>query len=298
VSGISLRADRDYSQRSYCNSAVILYFRLAGNFAVHHAHLCPSITRFQSPNEKLSYAYSHLLASIFSLSLIRTHLTAIQSRILVSLFQSDGSHYVPNETVLEKTGIAQSTWSEEQKRLIEMGLLEKKAFKMLRTNSVSRIVNFRLTAKGRTVAFNLANISRMIVQPRSDAHGSAGSQSSQPLSEGEFEFEVMEAIEVALDSFGINLIPLVKGRLAEGFRWDEVARHPEIFTIILRDLFGKEGSATVESMIVENLKSRFALGSSISENDLTNLVAELRRTRVVDGLTQDSKLPHARTESG
>ena len=159
---------------------------------------------------------------------------------------------------MEKTGIAQSTWSEEQKRLIDMGLLDKKAFKTIRTNNVCRIVNFRLTSKGKMVAFNLANISRMIVHPQN------GQTTSDPLSfaktilsQKELEYEIIESIEVALDSFGINLIPLVKSRLPEGAAWEEVGKRPEILSLILVDLFGEEGSSTVESMIVENLKSRF-----------------------------------------
>ncbi len=222
------------------------------------------------------------------MSLIKTHLSAIQSKILVALFQPDGSRYLPNEAVLEKTGIAQSTWSEEQKRLIDIGLLEKKAFKMIRTNSVCRIVNFRLTNKGRTVAFNLTNISRMIVQPQSELveiHGAA------LLSEKEFEFEVIEAIEVALDSFGINLIPLVRGKLPDGISWNEVARRPEILRSILNDLFGKEGCATVESMIAENLKARFVPNTVGSENDLVNLVAQLRRKKVADQLPPQALMP-------
>jgi len=222
------------------------------------------------------------------LSLIKTHLSAIQSKILVALFQPDGARYLPNETVLEKTGIAQSTWSEEQKRLIDMGLLEKKAFKMIRTNNVCRIVNFRLTNKGRTVAFNLVNISRMIVQPQSEL---LEARNASLLSEKEFDFEVMESIEVALDSFGINLIPLVRGKLPGNISWNEVPRHPEILRSILNDLFGKEGCATVESMIAENLKARFVLGISGSENDLVNLVSQLRRRKVADQLPQEVPLP-------
>jgi DNA-binding MarR family transcriptional regulator len=222
------------------------------------------------------------------LSLIRNHLSAIQSRILVALFQSENQQFMPNELVLEKTCIAQSTWSEEQKRLIDMGLLEKKAFKTIRTNNVCRIVNFRLTSKGRTVAFNLVNISRMIVQGQNiPLEASASLQT--PLSIKDLEYEIMEAVEVALDSFGINLIPLVKSRLPENVSWVEVARRPEILIVVLRDLFGKDGSSTVESMIAENLKSRFAIAVSLS---LPELVAELKQKKAVGTtVTQETALP-------
>jgi DNA-binding MarR family transcriptional regulator len=221
---------------------------------------------------------------------VKTHLSAIQSRILVALFQSDGrQQFVRNETVLENTGIAQSTWSEEQKRLIDMGLLEKKAFKTIRTNNVCRIVNFRLTSKGRTVAFNLANISRMIFQQQNGpTNFSTGGQVT--LSEKELQFEVMESIEVALDSFGINLIPLVKSRMPEGTVWEGVGRNPGILISILRDLFGKEGSSTVESMIVENLKARFDVEGPPWENELIRLIEALREKFVVDNLLSQQKV--------
>jgi len=225
-----------------------------------------------------------------NLSSVKTHLSAIQSRILVALFQSDGrQQFVRNETVLENTGIAQSTWSEEQKRLIDMGLLEKKAFKTIRTNNVCRIVNFRLTSKGRTVAFNLANISRMIFQQSEPTNFSSAGQIT--LSEKELQFEVMESIEVALDSFGINLIPLVKSRMPEGTAWEGVARNPRILISILRDLFGKEGSSTVESMIVENLKARFDVEGPSWENELVRLIDALREKFVVDNLLSQQKVP-------
>lgn len=221
------------------------------------------------------------------MSTSKNHLSAIESRILVALFESDGrEQFVSNETVLEKTGIAQSTWSEEQKRLIEIGLLEKKAFRTIRTNNVCRIVNFRLTSKGRTVACNLANISRIIVQ-QSEPAGRPISE-GDGLSEKELEFEVIESIEVALDSFGINLIPLVKSKLLDGVSWEEVAKNPEILMAILGDLFGKEGSSTVESMIVENLKARFHFGST--ENDLVRLIDELRSRFVAANRAENNLL--------
>lgn len=169
-----------------------------------------------------------------------------------------------------------------------MGLLEKKAFKTIRTNSVCRIVNFRLTGKGMTVAFNLANISRIIVQQQSDPLPAASPTSQMHLSEEEFGYEVMESIEVALDSFGINLIPLVKSRLPEGISWSGITDNPETLISILRDLFGKEGSGTVESMIMENLRSRFDSKLPIEENDLANLVSEFKQKTVMNNLSQET----------
>ncbi len=233
------------------------------------------------------------------MSLAKTHLSAIQSRIIVSLFQCEGrQQYVSNEAVLEKTGIAQSTWSEEQKRLAEMGVLEKKAFKAIRANNVCRIVNFRLTSKGRTVAFNLANISRMIVQQTGGDLFPLPISSAAPkvrLSEKDFEYDVLESIEIALDSFGINLVPLVKSRLGERILWEEVAKRPEILSAILQDLFGRDGSSTVELMITENLKSRFDLQHTVTkERDMSTLIAEFKRERVTEN---ESAVIMSRSES-
>ena len=171
-----------------------------------------------------------------------------------------------------------------------MGLLEKKAFKTIRTNNVCRIVNFRLTSKGKMVAFNLTNISRMIVQPENNLMAVDPRSSAQSnLSEKDLEYEVMESIEVALDSFGINLIPLVKSRLPHGIAWEQVSKRPEILTGILGDLFGKEGSSTVESMVVENLRSRFDLGASSWDLELSRLIVELKGRFVAENiLTRDA----------
>jgi len=222
------------------------------------------------------------------MSLVKPHLSAIQSRILVALFQSEGRlQFLANEAVLEKTGIAQSTWSEEQKRLIDIGLLEKKAFKTIRTNNVCRIVNFRLTSKGRTVAFNLANISRMII-PQSQSDQSQTTSAQTRVTEKEFDYEVIESVEVALDSFGINLIPLVQSRLSGGTQWNDVALHPEKLAAVLKDLFGKDGSNTVESMIADNLRARFGEGLAADAVDLVSLIAELRQKRVIDGVPRET----------
>ena len=88
-------------------------------------------------------------------------LTQLQCRILSSMYLSK-MEYLNSETILKQTGIAQSTWSEEQNRLTEMGLLEKKQSRIMTSNIITRVMNYKLTDKGRLVALNLANISRIL----------------------------------------------------------------------------------------------------------------------------------------
>ena len=59
--------------------------------------------------------------------------------------------YLNSETILKETGIAQSTWSEEQNRLTQMGLLEKRQSRLMTSNVITRVMNYRLTDKGRLV---------------------------------------------------------------------------------------------------------------------------------------------------
>ena len=155
--------------------------------------------------------------------------------------------------------------------------MEKRTLKAVRGNSVCKTVNYRLTSRGKAIALNLANISKMIVYRLPDSR-----KTPHPSSHEEFEGEIKESIEVALDSFGINLLPLVRDKLEVECctRWDEIVHHPDRLMIILRDLFGTEGSSTIESMIVDNILYRFEdIDLSGKGNDLANLVAELIRMR-------------------
>ena len=98
---------------------------------------------------------------------------------------------------------------------------------------------------------------------------------------------IIESIEVALDSFGINLIALVKGNMeADGVQvWKDVLQNPRRLMSVLRDLFGLAGANTIESMIFDNLKSRLAVESAM-ENDLVCLINEVKHKNSTGRLTQ------------
>lgn len=106
------------------------------------------------------------------------------------------------------------------------------------------------------------------------------------LSRVELENEIIESIEVALDSFGINLLPLVKGIIEDegSRRWKEVIHDSQQLITTLRGLFGQSGASTIESMVVDNLKSRFDFESK--ENDLNNLISELKQKNSAGQLSQ------------
>jgi len=187
---------------------------------------------------------------------------------------------VGNEDVM-KSGIGHSTWSEEQKKLIEMKLLEKRSLRVIRGKSVCKTVNYKLTDKGRAVAFNLSCISNMI-----SSRELSEKLNPQTLGRDELDRAIMESIEIALDSFGINLLPLVKGEMeAEGTcHWNEAIHESQRLIMTLRGLFGQEGANTIESMVVDNLKSRFDFESK--KSDMRDLIAELKHKNSVGRLTQ------------
>ncbi len=207
------------------------------------------------------------------------HLSGIQSRILLVVFQS-GQQFVSNEDVM-KSGVGHSAWSEEQKKLIELRLLEKRSLRVIRGRSVCKTVSYKLTDKGRAVAFNLSCISKMISSPEMSEK-----LNLRTLSRVELENEIIESIEVALDSFGINLLPLVKGIIEDegSRRWKEVIHDSQQLITTLRGLFGQSGASTIESMVVDNLKSRFDFESK--ENDLNNLISELKQKNSAGQLSQ------------
>jgi|SRR5579872_5405602 len=208
-------------------------------------------------------------------------LTAIQSRILIFLFRSPQDEFMDNRRVLSGAAIAQSTWSQEQKRLIRKQLIEKRSFRSIRGDSVCKTVRFRLTSRGRAVALILSQISKIMIAPFQDS--TTKSVESEFQSAEELERGIMEAIEVALDSFGINLIPLVKNKLEIEYLtpWNEILRYPDRLLAVLKDLFGTDGGTTIESMILDNLRFRFeSLNLMNRRSDLPMLIAELLHTRI------------------
>jgi hypothetical protein len=209
-------------------------------------------------------------------------LSQLQCRILSSMFLSK-TEYLNSEAILKRAGIAQSTWSEEQNRLTEMGLLEKKQSRIMTSNIITRVMNYKLTDKGRLVALNLTNISRILAPDQfpSNSYELQGIQKpsfqSVPHDESDLDFKILECIEIGLDSFGMNLDKLVKSEIEKSakIQWTQIANFPEKLEFHLRELFGTGGSATIESMIAANMRSRFSL-PSIRSNSIPSLIAEIR----------------------
>jgi len=190
------------------------------------------------------------------------YITRVQSKILVSLF-GFGHQFVRNENFLKATGIAQSTWSDEQPRLMDLGLIEKKSFRVMGRSNVFTTVSFRLSPSGRKVAFNLLNISRVlsstsIIGVNKNEHMAEILTKSK---EKQVQQVLLESIEVALESFGPDLLELVKGAIEveKKIAWERVAEAPEVLMQVMKDICGQDGSEIVAAMISENIRSLLGL---------------------------------------
>ncbi|MFI5419591.1 MAG: hypothetical protein ACHQ1H_01345 [Nitrososphaerales archaeon] len=203
----------------------------------------------------------------------------LQSKILAAIYFAE-DEYVTTEMILKQTGIAQSTWSEEQNRLIANGLIEKKQSKVMSSKVITRIMNYKLTEKGRLVAHNLSNISRIMAPGQFVSKESVRiekiAREETRMSYNEIEQTLLECIEVGLESFGMNLDKLVKEEVqAEGLSWEEITKNPDRLVFHLNELFGRGGALTIEQMISANIKSRFDLRSIASES-LYSIINELK----------------------
>jgi DNA-binding MarR family transcriptional regulator len=208
-------------------------------------------------------------------------LSQLQCRILSSMYLSK-IEYLNSETILKQTGIAQSTWSEEQNRLTEMGLLEKKQSRIMTSNIITRVMNYKLTDKGKLVALNLSNISRILAPDQfsldsNELRGLRALSKQGPNNEIDLDAKILECIEIGLDSFGMNLDKLVRSEIekSDKVEWTQIAKFPDKLEFHLRELFGVGGSSTIESMIAANIRSRFGL-RSIRSNSIPALIAEIR----------------------
>lgn len=226
--------------------------------------LCGNCKSLKSESDLLQDCYSRL--------------GAIQSRILVTIFQSD-AEFVKNEVILKGAGISRSTWGVEQNNLIAMGLIEKKFTRSISAKCVLRTARYKLTARGRAVSFNLLEISKILDSGKyrsSDLKCDNDSVLSD-VSDSDILLQMRECIEVALEGYGINFVGDVR-RVLEGefhVRWDRIPRRTDLLILILGDFFGLDGSKTIESMICKNIRSRFALEKSSDPDDLQSLMAEL-----------------------
>jgi DNA-binding MarR family transcriptional regulator len=213
-------------------------------------------------------------------------LSPLQCRILIAIFFSK-NEYLNSEAILKETGIAQSTWSEEQNRLTQMGLLEKRQSRIMTSNVITRVMNYKLTDKGRLVAMNLSNISRILAPDKFSLTTESEVSPTPAFAESiisddqkEIDEKILECIEIGLDSFGMNLDELVKSEYEKSgeLKWIQVSRHPERLVSLLNQLFGTGGSTSIESMIAANIRSRFNL-RSIKSDRLQVLIAEVYLTK-------------------
>lgn len=218
------------------------------------------------------------------------HLTPIQTRILEALATSKlGSLYT--DEIIKLTGIATSTWSAEQGKLTSMGLIEKHLVRIIELNHISKRMNYKLTEKGKVVGSNLLNISRVLAVEKFNSKTSGEEKSLSQSKKGDrflesgtnsqenrdFERTIGECVEIALDSFGSNLVNLVKHSLETEHKipWIRMADNPDAFEAVLRDYFGLQAAEKLDRLIAANLRSRFELKQDRID-DLSHLVLEAR----------------------
>ena len=218
-----------------------------------------------------------------------THLTSIQTKVLIALARSKFGSLNTDE-ILDQTGIATSTWSAEQGRLVAMGLIKKQMIRVIELNHISKRMSYGLTDKGRMVGLNLLNITKILATDNENSKLSA--ESSLPNLQGnrmesasvnresvEFNDKISECVEIALDSFGTNLVDLVKNSLEVDHQiaWSELSENTQVFEEVLKDYFGLGASEKLKKLIIANIKSRFDLRGYQNE-DLIFLISEARKT--------------------
>jgi hypothetical protein len=208
-----------------------------------------------------------------------SRLTEIQSRILITIFES-GRDLVNNETILNGAEISRSTWAVEQNHLIEFGLLEKGSARLISRKSVFKTVNYRLTERGKAVALNLLEISRILESTKkTDLSASVNILEEARPEDSEFLTGIMESIEVALEGYGVNFVNDVRNVMEteRKIQWREVPGRLDVLEVVLVEFFGAEGAKNVMSMICANVQSRFGLDRR-GPDRLQDLVEEAGRS--------------------
>jgi hypothetical protein len=144
--------------------------------------------------------------------------------------------------------------------------------------NVFKTVNYRLTPKGKAVAFNLAEISK-ILESAERSPVPVLRPKMAPYEEFAFTAKIMEAIEVALEGYGVNFVSDVKGILESDYklRWQDVSGKPNLLEVALVEFFGASGASNVLAMICSNIRSRFGLDKR-EPDDLQHLLSEARET--------------------
>jgi hypothetical protein len=189
-------------------------------------------------------------------------------RILLAMLNSK-DRSLNSEAVLKETGIALSTWSAEQGKLGEMGLIEKHLVRVITHDSVSKRMNYTLTESGALVALNLLKVSRVLAR-------TASAQIARSKNES-FEERIRECVEIGLDSFGMNLITLVRSALESeyGMNWNDISNNPDQLLNVCKDLFGDEASKKLETLISANIAARFAIAS---DGSMQGVISKARKT--------------------
>jgi predicted transcriptional regulator len=211
-----------------------------------------------------------------------TLLTPIDIRILVTLAQSKNGS-LQTEEILEQTGIAMSTWSSKQGKLVSMGLVEKHFVRVMGDDHVLKRMNYALTEKGKLVGQSLVNVTNLLSPDRDTPNSKINSPRIQSLQErnqpaDDFQEKIGECIEVALDSFGSKLIELVKRSMEveHGVVWETLPDRTQDLESVLRDYFGVEASNGLRKLIAANIRARFDLEDESNE-DLSLLIREARQ---------------------
>jgi DNA-binding MarR family transcriptional regulator len=203
-------------------------------------------------------------------------LTPIQAKILLAMLRAK-DHSLNSEAILRETGIALSTWSAEQGKLVEMGIIEKRLVRVLTNDNISKRMNYKLTESGVAIALNLSNISKILSGTR---YG--GRIAGKPAED--FDERIRECVEIGLESFGANLVTLVKTALEseKGVPWSRIPENPDRLLLVCREFFGEEASKKLETVISANIISRFALGS-VQAKDLSSMISSARRSFSTNG---------------
>jgi hypothetical protein len=190
---------------------------------------------------------------------------------------------VNNEAILKGAEISRSTWAIEQNNLLDLGLIEKRFTRSLSDRNILRTVNYRLTERGKAIAANLLEISRILdsasIPIRVGTQNSMLPNILKPrlyTEDSDTNGKVLESIEVALEGYGVNFLEDVRAELSSRHKvqWDKIPQQIDLLIQVLMDFFGVEGAKTIESMICANIGSRFDLHARETD-DLQSLVRSI-----------------------
>jgi DNA-binding MarR family transcriptional regulator len=88
-------------------------------------------------------------------------LSPIEERILIALFQAK-EHRLLSDEITKLAGIAFSTLSAEQRRLVALGLLQKKSLRFMDEDRIRSRMGYELTMKGELIALHLKHVSELL----------------------------------------------------------------------------------------------------------------------------------------